>query len=188
MPPQIPGSVLLARRTFVQQHFGDAAWERVLAALNEEDRRLFSGFRLLPVGWYPFATGDRVDKAIVDVLGGGNERVFEDLGAGSAQANLSGGHRYYLTPGNPQAFMKKVGAIYDLYYDSGRREYEQTGPTSGVMTTYDAEVFSRPDCLTVIGWYRKALEMCGAREVQIVEEACRARGGAHCRYRLSWQA
>jgi uncharacterized protein (TIGR02265 family) len=187
MATQIRGAVLLARRSFVQEHFGEAGWERVLAALGEEDRRLFGGFRLLPVGWYQSAAGERIDQAIVDVLGGGDERVFEELGAGSAHANLTGPHRYFLTPGNPQAFMQKVPAIYDLYYDSGRRDYEPTGPTSGVMTTYDAEVFSHPDCLTVIGWYRKALEMCGAREVTIVEETCRARGGPLCRYRLSWQ-
>ncbi len=43
------------------------------------------------------------------------------------------------------------------------------------------------DCRTVIGWYRKALEMCGAKGVRIVEVACRARGDEVCRYRVSWQ-
>jgi predicted hydrocarbon binding protein len=55
-----------------------------------------------------------------------------------------------------------------------------------VFTTYDAETFSAPDCLTVVGWYRKALEMCGVKGVKIVEEECRAKGGAVCRYRVSW--
>jgi hypothetical protein len=38
----------------------------------------------------------------------------------------------------------------------------------------------------VIGWYRRALEMCGATNVHITEDECRARGGAVCRYRISW--
>jgi hypothetical protein len=62
----------------------------------------------------------------------------------------------------------------------------KTGAKEAVLTTHDAETFSAPDCLTVIGWYRKALEMCGATTVRIVEEECRARGGAVCRYRVSW--
>jgi hypothetical protein len=43
-----------------------------------------------------------------------------------------------------------------------------------------------PDCLTVVGWYRHALEMCGAKGVTIVEEECRAKGGGVCRYAVSW--
>jgi hypothetical protein len=38
----------------------------------------------------------------------------------------------------------------------------------------------------VIGWYRRALEMCGAEGVSIVEDECRARGGEVCRYRVEW--
>jgi len=76
--------------------------------------------------------------------------------------------------------------IYDSYYRTGRRVYDKTGETSAVLTTYDAETFSTPDCHTVMGWYRKALEMCGCADVKVVEEECRARGGTVCRYRLSW--
>jgi hypothetical protein len=76
--------------------------------------------------------------------------------------------------------------VYKLYYDTGRREYTKVGPQEAVLTTRDAETFSAPDCLTVIGWHRRALEMCGATDVKIVEEECRARGGAVCRYRVSW--
>jgi hypothetical protein len=39
----------------------------------------------------------------------------------------------------------------------------------------------------VVGWYRKALGMCGISGVRIVEEECRARGGAVCRYRVRWE-
>ena len=73
-----------------------------------------------------------------------------------------------------------------MYYEKGRREYAKTGAKSAVLTTHDAEVFSAPDCLTVVGWYRRALELCGSVEVTVGEEECRARGANVCRYRLSW--
>jgi len=84
-------------------------------------------------------------------------------------------------------FLGKAPQIYGFYYETGRRTYEQTGENSGVMTTFDAETFSMADCLTVVGWYRRALEMCGAEGVSIREEECRATGGEVCRYRISWQ-
>lgn len=185
METRVKGSVLVSRRAFVVRHFGEDAWERVLAALAPDDRRHLAP--PAPVGWYPFPLGERLDRAIVAVLGDGDAEVFRRLGAASARENLTGSHRFFLRPGDPQGFLERTESFYHLYYDHGRRSYERTGPTSGVLTTYDAEIFSTPDCLTVAGFYQEALAMCGAREVEVVEETCRARGGAHCRYRLSWR-
>ncbi len=182
---KIKGNIIAARREFVKEHFGDAGWEQVLAALPPQDQQTLRG-TILSTQWFPFETGSLLDKAIVSVLGHGDTRVFEDLGRQSAVKSLSQMHKTFLTPGDPQAFMRKAGTIYRHYYDTGRRESRETGPRSGVLTTLDAETFSAPDCLTVIGWYKEALRQCGAKEVTVVEEECRAQGGSCCRYRLTW--
>ena len=96
-------------------------------------------------------------------------------------------HSGYLTKGDAHGFLAKSPSFYSLYYETGRREYTAVGPKEGVFTTYEAETFSAPDCLTVVGWYRKALEMCGVAAVKIVEEECRAKGGKVCRYRVTWE-
>jgi uncharacterized protein (TIGR02265 family) len=182
---EIKGLIIQARKDFVDDNFGAGAWEKVVASLPAEDRAAL-GDLILAAKWYPFELGERIDRAIVNVLGKGREKIFEDIGAKSATRSLIKVHKSFLTPGDPQAFLSKADVIYKFYYDTGRREYASTGPTSGVLTTHDAKTFSVPDCLTVIGWYRKALEMCGARNVEIVEEECRARGGSVCRYRVKW--
>ena len=51
------------------------------------------------------------------------------------------------------------------------------GEAEALLTTHDAETFSAPDCATVVGWYRKALEMVGVESPRVVEEECRARAG-----------
>lgn len=181
---QVKGSVLKSRLQFVEQHGGADAVDRVLAALAPADRAALRN--LVAIQWCPFDLGRRLDDAIVAVLGGGRAQFFERLGAASADTNLTGVHKAFLTPGDPQAFLAKAPQIYKLYYDTGHRDYTATGPASAVLTTHDAETFSAPDCLTVIGWHRRALEMCGATNVQIVEEECRARGGTVCRYRIAW--
>ncbi len=181
---QIKGAVLKARLGFIEQHFGSAGVERVLAHLTAPDRRELQ--RTLILGWYPFELGKRLDDAIVTVLGGGDDSFFLRLGEASADQNLGTLHHAFLVPGDPHAFLAKAPTIYRMYYETGRREYQMVNQKEGVLTTHDAETFSGPDCLTVIGWYRRALEMCGARGVTVVEEECRARGGAVCRYRVKW--
>ena len=182
---KIKGLVLFARREFVKEHFGEDAWNQVLSALTAEDQEELE--LILATKWYPFETGDRLDRAVVDILGNGQENFFEEIGAESARRSLKKEHKLFLMPGDPQAFMEKANTIYKFYYNVGYREYERTGPNSGILTTFEAETFSAPDCLTVIGWYREALKMCGVKDVQIVEQECRAKGGSVCRYHFQWE-
>ncbi len=181
---QIKGAVLKSRLAFAQDHAGKEGLERVLAVMAEGDRRTLK--MLFTSNWYPFALGKALDEAIVRVLGGGRPEFFERLGAASAEKNLSTIHSGYLTKGDAHGFLAKSASFYALYYETGRREYAPAGAKEGVFTTYDAETFSAPDCLTVVGWYRKALEMCGVAGVKITEEECRALGGSVCRYRVKW--
>ena len=186
MSMKIKGAVLMARKAFVEKHFGADAWNRVLRSLSAEDQK-FHGGLLLAAGWYPFEYGDRLDRAIVNVLGKGDYSVFEAIGAQSAKENLTKLHHNFLAPGDPQAFLSKTSVIYSFYYNSGRREYQPTGPDSGVITTYDADTFSEADCYTIIGWHKEALAMCGAHDVSIRHDICRAKAGPYCRYNLTWR-
>ncbi len=181
---RIKGTVLKTRIALVEELGGAEAVGRVLAHLDPADRLVLGS--LLATKWYPFDLEQRLDDVIVRVLGGGRAELFERLGETSAAKNLGSVHRDFLVQGDPQAFLAKAPMIYSFYYDQGRREYQAVGPKEAVLTTYDAETFSLTDCLTVVGWHRRGLEMCGAREVRVVEEECRARGGSVCRYRLSW--
>jgi uncharacterized protein (TIGR02265 family) len=182
---KVKGSILKSRLTFVEEHFGTDGAERVLASLSPEDQKALRN--VLPAQWHPFELGKRLDDAIVQVLAAGEPEFFERLGEASAEKNLTTLHKVFLTPGDPSAFLAKAPQIYRLYYQTGRRGYEETGEKEGVLTTYEAETYSSADCMTVMGWYRKALEMCGATGVRIVEEECRATGGQVCRYRVSWE-
>ncbi len=182
---KIAKSVIKTRIAFVREHFGEEGWERVLGALPPEDQHELRGI-IAGVGWLPFETGARLDAAIVEVLAGGDPGVFEAIGAKSARENLRTVHRPFLAQGHPQKFLEKADSIYKYYYDTGRRTFESVSETEGVLTTHDAETFSAVDCLTVIGWYKEALKMCGAVSVEMTEEECRAKGGAVCRYRIRW--
>ena len=186
MSPKVKLNVIMARKTFVVEEFSENAWETVLEALPEEDREILGG-STEGGGWVDFELNKRLDAAICEVLGHDDPMIFEVIGAWSARVNLTGPHKAFISHGDPVQFMQATRVIYDYYYDVGKRRWEQTTPTSGVMTTYDAKTFSEADCLTVIGWYKKALEMCNAKNVQIEETHCRARGDEYCRYNISWE-
>jgi uncharacterized protein (TIGR02265 family) len=183
---KIKGSVLRSRLAMVADIAPDGGLERVLDRLDPDVRETLGS--LLASSWYSFDVGRKLDAAIVDELGGGRPEYFEKLGEASAERNLGPGgvHRQFLVVGNPHAFLEKAPLVYSFYYDQGHRDYEKVGDTEAVLTTHEAMTYSAPDCATVVGWYRRALEMCGVESPRVVEEECRARGGTVCRYRLIW--
>ena len=181
---RIRGSVLAARLKFLEKELGRDAVARLSTLLEPGDAAELE--HLLASRWYPFELGARLDEAIARVMGRSRDEVFRALGRASAESNLGGAHRAFLRPNDPLAFLQTTEILYPFYYESGRRTFEALGPREGVLTTYDAPSASAADCETVCGWYERALEMCGARQVQVVEELCRARGDAVCRYRLRW--
>jgi hypothetical protein len=95
---KIKGLIILSRKEFVREHFGEDAWGKILKELPLEHRQMI-GETFLTTQWYPFEIGDHIDQAIVKVLGKGDNLVFEQLGAKSAQKSLAKEHRSFLSAG-----------------------------------------------------------------------------------------
>jgi len=180
---KVKGGALLSRLAFVKEQRGDEGVQRVLARLPESDRAVCSP--ILTGGWYPFALNQRLDEAIAVEMGMG-EDVFLLIGEKSAEHNLTAAHRAMVTPGDPHGLLRRAPQIYQMYYDTGRRTYDHLGDHKAVLRTYEAPTFSRHDCLTVVGWHRKAIEMCGGKNARVTETKCRAKGAEFCEYMCEW--
>ncbi|MFQ5766499.1 MAG: DUF2378 family protein [Acidobacteriota bacterium] len=184
--PNVKGSVIRSRLDFVRSHFGEEGLKALSDALPEEDRRLLAR-SLLPAQWYSFEFCTRIDETVMAVLGQGRPETFRRLGMRSADFNLAGVHHVYVREGDPHGLLRRAPAIYKLYYDTGHRTYERTGVTSCKLVTYESESYSEADCLTVIGWHQRAVEICGGKNVRVEHPKCRAKGSEVCEYRISWE-
>jgi uncharacterized protein (TIGR02265 family) len=182
----IKGAVLASRKRFVTERFGAPALEKVIATLPESDREILRGI-ILPAAWYPMETQVRLDTAIVETMGRASERAFWELGRESASDNLPRFQGAIARGRSPMSFLQHTPTIYRLYYGTGRREFVATSEASGTITTYDAEGVTVADCLTIMGWHERALELVGAKQPKISHPICRAKGGSVCRYDVSWK-
>jgi hypothetical protein len=180
---KVKGGALLSRIAFVRELRGEEGVQKVLARLDETDRNACT--TILTGGWYSFEMNERLDQAVAAEMGMG-EKVFLLMGEKSAIQNLGGPHKAMLSPGDPHGLLRRTPQIYSMYYDVGRRTYEKAGENKAVLRTYDAPTFSHPDCLTVVGWHRKAIEMCGGINPRVTETRCRAKGAEHCEYVCEW--
>ncbi|MET0402174.1 MAG: TIGR02265 family protein [Cystobacter sp.] len=183
---RIKGSILISRLRLLAKQ---TAMKRsdVFQRLPAADRKVLEAV-IMPIGWYPLELNLRLDTAIAAVLSPRDRaRAFIDMGRASAEENLNGPHHVFIRQGDPHFLLSHAQEIYRLYYAVGLRSYEKTGPRGGVLRTLGAESVTESDCLTIIGWHQRAIELCGGRDVRIEHTKCLARGNDCCEYTCLWE-
>jgi hypothetical protein len=186
---RVKGALLLARMKYVRG-MGPTTARKILDRLPAADRELLDGMLLLPAIWYPADVLHRLDGTIAEVLANGDRAaVLLDLGHFSADLNLgpTGFLRPYLREDDPHGLLREVPRIHASLHGAGRRTYVWAGDRAAVLRSLGGSGNEGDDCLTTVGWLKRAIELCGGRDVQVVETACLARGGKCCEYRCEWR-
>jgi hypothetical protein len=181
----VKGAVLQSRLSFIEVRLGKDGLRRILARLPPDDRAALSRV-VLPMAWYPFALNERLDQAIGAELGHGHA-TFRELGVQSASDNLASTHQVYVRSRDPHGLLKHTAQIYKLYYNTGYRTYEWVASSKAILRTFESDSYSLADCLTVVGWHERAIEMCGGSRPSVSEPKCRERGDGLCEYVCTWR-
>jgi len=187
MPGNVKGTLLISRMKYLRAQ-GPEASERVLRRLSQADQAVLRGM-LLPSTWYPADLILRFEMTIAAVLAKGERTaLFVDMGHFSADTNLgkNGVQRPYLKEGDPQFLLRNVPRMYASQHSAGTRTYEQTGTHSAIIRTLDGDNPDAEECLTAVGWLKRAIELSGGRAVTIDETQCRAKGASCCEYVCRW--
>ena len=180
----IKGGLIRSRFLFVALNHGQDTWSRIRERLPETDRALLA--EIAVDEWYPLETLDRVDKAIAEELDVDSEEVCVQLGEFSATTSLSGPYSSLLNP-DIHGFLTQSALIHRSYQDFGTARYDRISDTSGLLViNYDA---CPPGsfCTSGTAYFRRAVEMCGARAARVTHTRCRSRGDAVCEFYITWQ-
>jgi uncharacterized protein (TIGR02265 family) len=180
----VKGGLLRARFLFVVMNHGLEAWTQVLATLNDEDRESLKEIAL--DDWYPLRLLDAVDRAIATELGG-DDAIYDELGAFSATSSLSGPYSSLLNP-DVHSFLSQSALIHHAYQDFGAASYEPLSETSGLLKIDYAQAPPPSFCASGTAYFRHAIELCGAHAAQITHTRCTTRGDAACEFYITWQA
>ncbi|MGB8929936.1 MAG: TIGR02265 family protein [Anaeromyxobacteraceae bacterium] len=181
---RVKGTILVSRMKYLRVQ-GAAVVAAVMDRLAAEDRAVLDGLLLLPSAWYPAVLLKRLDAAITTALAKGQRSaMLLDLGHFNADVTLGpkGVLRPWLREGDPHGLLREVPRIHASQHGAGRRTYERIGDRAAVVRTLASDGFEGDDCLTTVGWLRRAIELSGGRDVKVAELTCLARGAACCEY------
>lgn len=188
MRVKVKGTSIRSRLEFLQQRWGEEARDGVLAGLDAVDRAAVEN--TLAASWVPFALLNRLDAAIVSGPGGGDLQVARDIGAYSAERNLSTVYRMFVDQarGDPAALLENLATLHGSFYDWGSMRAIRLGRGECRVEVEYAGAASRTNCLTAVGFYTEALRRLGVEEAEVRETECQAEGGTLCAYDVRWRA
>ena len=161
---QIKGSVVLDTVRAVKTRASEEEYARILSLLDKEARKVFEG-EIFSSTWYSLDAFMNFLEVEIKVLFKGREEVLIRASEALIENQLQGIYKAFVKPGAPQYVIQRIAAVHATYFQGVSVEVKMEGPSRAVIRYIGFEKQHRLQEYTLIGFFRKALEISGAKDV-----------------------
>jgi len=170
---------LLNGAKWIEEEYGTSALTEVIRACSPTVRDRYTS--AIAINWHPMEEFVEFLGAADRVLGRGDGKIAEYIGASAARANLRGvmvRFAFYVT--RPEFLLKRITSLWNQFNDEGAMRLirlEDTALTFEVMgVTRSSWLF----CCAITGWCKEVALATSMVNPIARHPECRARGGARC--------
>lgn len=163
---QIKGSAIQETINQVLRRSGDDALNKILALLDEEARTVLKG-KIFASTWYPLDIFSRFLELEIKVLAAGDENMVTRGSEAVIERQLRGIYKAFVKLGSPEFVIKRIAAVHATYFEGVPIEVDLPAPRSASVRYKGFEKQHRIMGFAIIGFFRKALEISGAKDVAI---------------------
>jgi hypothetical protein len=180
--PLTSSKAFLALREYVESKYQPGAFQRVRDTLALRGMELDRVIK--PNGWYPTQTYVTALDVARDLFG--PPGFAEEYGYAAAEYEMHFFLRFLLRFTSPGWLLQKGADVWRRFHDTGTwqisgSDHKMRGVLDGFGIVHDGF------CNLLTGWFRRACELTGAREVVVVHPECRARGAKSCVFEGAWK-
>lgn len=162
---QIKGTAVLDTIRLVKQRTGDDGFNRIVALLDEEPRKMFQN-EVFSSTWYPLDAFTHFLEVQIRESASGNVEVLVKGSEEVVERQLRGIYKVFVKLGSPEFVLKRIAAVHATYFKGVEIKVEMMGPGNATIRYTGYEQRHRIIGYAIIGFFRKALEISGARNVQ----------------------
>lgn len=180
---KVKGTKITSKLAYVRDVHGEEMERAVLAALSEEERRQVEG--AIDIGWYPIEVYESVVRALVDTVAGGDERELDRAGAYAAERQAGGAYSVYFRDKGPWTVLESMAPMHAMLNRPGEMKVERRAEGHATLLV-SAPHGHGQTCRLARAFYRRAVEMCGGREVTVREVECSGLDAPACRFEVRW--
>ena len=182
---EIKGTVLLDTIAAIKKRAGEEELAKIVGRLNGEARDIFEKPIHL-TNWYPLDAFVEFLEADVQETAGGNREVLVTRAEKVIEAQMRGIYKIFVKLGSPAFVITRIAAVHATYFRGVEIIPEVEGHTAiikyiGFQKHHDILEF------TIIGFFRKALEISGAKHVAMKFSIPITQGGPFSELTISWE-
>lgn len=179
------GTLIKTALAFVQERFGAAALEKVLATLDPAVRSKLSGM-VLSSSHYPLLTLTALIEAIDRVLGQGDLQVSWEIGKFAGEYEVTLFHKAVFQMGKLELFFRAASVTWGFYYSAGVMKVAEVSERGARLELSEFNPVSKAICFRSGGWMWRTAELCGKKSVTIRHPECLLDGHPACVWMASW--
>lgn len=184
---EVKGSVVKDAIKAVKARGGDQTYNAILNLLAGETRAFFERASISSSDWYSLDAFVQFLEKDLAVTAHGDEQVLVERAEALIEQQLRGMYRMFVEWGKPKFMLERIGIIHQTYY---RGVTIDTSLPSAGQAIIKYTGFAKPHRLiglTLIGFYRKALELSGAKAIKAEYTTSIEDDKGYCELLLSWK-
>ncbi|HEY6561395.1 MAG TPA: hypothetical protein VI072_29180 [Polyangiaceae bacterium] len=180
---RVKGTVLLARLDFARSR-GAEVLERLYAEVDPATREMLD--TALPTQWFPYEKLCELTLLLDRIAGKADLSLCEEMGRFACDANVPRFLRAFIRLGSVEFFLKRAAAAWRAHYDMGSMEVVMLAPKKVRLRLIGIPVPCHAQCLSVVGFVKRAAELAGNKTVTGGVTACRQLGAEVCELTGGW--
>lgn len=184
---QVKGTAMASLKEFIITRFGQTKYEEWLKELPADLQKIFGG-NILSSVWFDMKTQFSLPTQLMckKFFGGDVKGAFE-CGKMSADIGLKGIYKLFVQMGSPNFIASKAPSILPNYYKPAQLDMLTNDKGHAVV-----RITNMPEIDTFIehrlaGWMVRAIEISGAKNVNIVIPTALSKGATATEYDITWK-
>jgi hypothetical protein len=163
---QIKGSAIKETIEQIKSRAGEDAFQKILGELDNETRKVCET-AIFSSSWYSLDLFTRFLEVEIRVLAGGNEEMVTRGSEAVIERQLRGIYKAFVKLGSPEFVIKRIAAVHATYFQGVPIEVQFQGDKRALVKYTGFEKQHRIMGFAIVGFFKKALEISGAKDVAI---------------------
>ena len=181
----IKGTAVQDTLKAIEARAGKAELEKIISHLDPETREIFQQ-PISPSAWYSCDAFSRFLEADIQETAGGNEQELVKRAETVIEKQLSGIYKIFVRLGSPEFVIRRIAAVHSTYFDGVQIMPEMKGPNSATIQYVGFSRNHRIMGFVILGFFRKALEISGAKKADVHFTVPIEAGQEFCELALTW--
>jgi len=183
---EIKGSVLSDSISSVKKRSGDQAFNKILALLSNDTKKIFESSEILFTNWYPLDAFTEFLAADLKITANGDEKVLIERSEALIEKQLRGIYKIFVRIGSPDFLISRISNTQASYFRGVKVEGNMMEKGRARIKYIGFEKHHRLMEYAIIGFYKKALEISGAKNINYMIIDPIEDGKGFCEIEITW--